>query len=113
MVHDEFLIKFANVWNDSPLFFSGVSDCPFGVRSSLRLMHKKKTLLSFKPDFKNPSSKTCQPIQKRGESRFIYWEIPDDFSATDHLLNVEARFCNHRFKAMPKSILSKPFKIKI
>ncbi|MDO8519965.1 MAG: DUF882 domain-containing protein [Deltaproteobacteria bacterium] len=94
------------------LFLSGVSHFPFGIRPELRLMHKKRTILTLAPDFKQRNHPTCQPIRQRAETRFIYWKIPEKMKFPKGTLNFEMNFCDaERWVAMPKELISKPFKI--
>lgn len=92
------------------LFLSAVSDYPFGIRTEFQLEHKKRYLLSFNPNFHGKQSDgICQPIRSREEARFMTWEIPADWKGPDGPLNVEIHFCNHHWKDMPSSLISKPF----
>lgn len=95
------------------LFFSGISDYPFGVKPTFQVVKGDKTLHSFLLHFEGPTpNQECVTINNFKQSRNIYWTIPKDFKNSDNQLNIQVEFCGFDYKKMPKQILSKPFIIR-
>ena len=95
------------------LFFSGVSDYPFGVKIPFKLKKEDRTIESFIPEFKKEiSGKECVPLEERKHGRLITWKIPEDIKAPNGRLSVEVEFCDPVTEIMPHRIVSKPFVIK-
>ncbi|MBI4411936.1 MAG: DUF882 domain-containing protein [Deltaproteobacteria bacterium] len=64
------------------LFFSGVSDYPFGVKVPFKLKKGDRTIASFTPEFKKEiSGKECVSLDEKRQARLITWKIPEDLNA--------------------------------
>ncbi|MBI2340424.1 MAG: DUF882 domain-containing protein [Deltaproteobacteria bacterium] len=95
------------------LFFSGVSDYPFGVKIPFKLKKGGRIIDSFMPEFKKEiSGKECVSLEERRQARLITWKIPEDLKAPGGKLNVEVEFCDPVTEMTPPSVASKPFVIK-
>lgn len=95
------------------LFFSGVSDYPFGVKPTFNVVKGDQVLHSFQPQFKGTTqNQECMTINTFKESRHIHWTIPKNFKNSQDQLNIAVEFCGFDYKKMPKKILSKPFIIR-
>jgi len=97
------------------LFFSGISEYPFGVKPVFKLVNGAKTLKAFKPDirYKSDQSKAnCVLLEKKKEARFIYWKIPNKLKVPKSKLGIEVEFCGPKYGKMPAKIVSKPFVVR-
>ncbi len=91
-------------------FFSGISDYPFGVKKTFRLLKKGKNFNTFMPEFRRPDAiqtSDCVSIQERKDARLIYWILPIHLSKGEYA--VEVQFCGVSYKKMPLSTISRKF----
>ncbi|EKD42538.1 MAG: hypothetical protein ACD_73C00113G0001, partial [uncultured bacterium] len=95
------------------LFFSGVSDYPFGVKETFVLKKEDHKVAEINPEFKTKKtiSGNCYPIETRAEARFIYWKIPAENIPYNDKLTLEVTFCNPVTPLMPEKIDSRVFLI--
>ena len=100
------------------LFFSGISDYPFGVKAQMELVDEpgKKTIRQMIPEFpenKNPDPSTCIILKDRKDSRQILWKIPVGaiHESPAYRVAIRVEFCNPITPLMPKTLLSRPFVI--
>lgn len=101
------------------LFFSGISDYPFGVKAQMELVRDSagahvSAPLRFVPQFpenKNPDPNACMVLKDRKDSRQILWPIPSDKKYLSGKLAVSVEFCDPITPLMPKTLLSRPFVI--
>lgn len=100
------------------LFFSGISDYPFGVKAQMELVDEsgKKNVRQVTPEFsenKNPDPSACMVLKDRKDTRQIFWKIPNEWRAIHEspLRAVRVEFCDPITPLMPKTLLSRPFVI--
>lgn len=93
------------------LFFSGVSDYPFGVKPKVVLRGSKEKTEDMEIEWKSKSdSEDCRLIHDRAEARQIFWTVPKDMPITNEKLMVQIEFCKPKYK-MPDFIVSREFSI--
>lgn len=95
------------------LFFSGISDYPFGVKETFVLKKDGHRVGEINPQFKiqKTVSNNCYPIETREQARFIYWKIPAENIPYNDKLTLEVTFCNPVTPLMPEKIDSRTFLI--
>ena len=95
------------------LFFSGVSEYPFGVSSEWVLKKKDHSVQKVTPilaDSKKVTPNGCYPMDSRLDSRFLSWQIPTDVRKGESF-TLEVPFCDPVTPQMPEKLISRPFEI--
>ncbi len=93
------------------LFFSGISDYPFGLTPEMEIVKKDKTIEHIRPTVKGQEINSCVVMAERKQVRHLEWVIPDDFKKTDERLQIRVTFCDPTYEKMPKEILSREFEV--
>lgn len=97
---------------DIRLFFSGISNYPFGVKKKFKLSRKGKNAHTFVPAFHRPETigdKNCMAVRERKDARLIHWTLPINLSKGEYAVEVE--FCGTSYSKMPLSLTSRKFLI--
>lgn len=93
------------------MFFSGVSDYPFGLKSMMTISHDNEKIQDISPNIKGNFVKDCIFMEKKDQIRNISWKIPDDFSVKNQKMKIHVRFCDPIHGNQPKEIDSREFEI--
>ena len=93
------------------MFFSGVSDYPFGLKSMMTIYKDNESVLDISPNIKGNFVKDCIFMEKKEQIRKISWKIPNDFSTKNQKVKIHVRFCDPIFANQPKEIDSREFEI--
>lgn len=88
------------------LFFSAISNYPFGMKSDWEVVDEKGKVL----DKVTMSDQKCVVINQRSETRSFKLEIPQSLPQNKNLF-IRVNFCKPTYKKMPESILSRVFVI--
>lgn len=93
------------------MFFSGVSDYPFGLKSMMTITQDNQNILDISPDIKGNFVKDCIFMEKKDQIRNISWKIPSDFSSKNQKMKIHVRFCDPIHGNQPKEIDSREFEV--
>jgi uncharacterized protein YcbK (DUF882 family) len=93
------------------MFFSGVSDYPFGIKSKMELWSENKKISVVVPVFLRSVKSDCMILKNRSDVRKISWKIPETFSNSGKI-HFKVEFCAPIFANQPAEVDSREFEIK-
>ena len=99
------------------MFFSGISDYPYGVHTAMEVVDTTKKIQDIVPVFLNEDSSDCLILKERNQVRKISWKIPEDFSAKNQKLHFKVSFCepiysDPKYDGQPLTIDSREYEVR-
>jgi uncharacterized protein YcbK (DUF882 family) len=94
------------------MFFSGISDYPFGVKKKMELRNEKGLITTITPTWNKELKKECVVVDEFSLGRKVSWKIPEKFKLTGEKIFVEVTFCDPTYAKMPKILRSRSFEVK-
>lgn len=99
------------------MFFSGISDYPYGVHVNMEVFEANQKIMDVKPVFINEDSSDCLVLKDRNQVRNISWKVPENFSVKNQKLHFKVSFCepiysDPKYDGQPLTINSREFEIR-
>lgn len=94
------------------MFFSGVSDYPWGIKTKMEILSKDQSIKKVDPTFVKAAKTDCLVFDERSGVRKISWEIPKDFKNQNEKLRFKVEFCKPTYANQPAEINSREFEVR-